>query len=155
MGNLTYVAEQVANESALSRSGTEFIAGASIYVNGTSTTLYINDSDCTWLKLNSTSGDISYLRFDGVGEIENTKITSWNTTTSDHDRHDDASFPRSYVQYMYGSRGNITNSNLSYLGYNAIYKRGVGFYNCANGIVENSTFAELYEGYISGDRIIL
>lgn len=115
--NLTDIMSAINNNSALSRDGTIFLANDNIYVNGTTTSLYINDTDATWLKLNSTDQNFySYLKINGYLDLNNTKITSWNTTTNAP--VNDPSLNRSYIDITGSGNGiNISNSEISYLGY--------------------------------------
>lgn len=102
--NLTDIMSAINNNSALSRDGTIFLANDNIYVNGTTTSLYINDTDATWLKLNSTDQNFySYLKINGYLDLNNTKITSWNTTTNAP--VNDPSLNRSYIDITGSGNG--------------------------------------------------
>ena len=148
--NLTYIETQVSNVSALTHAGTVFLAGANIYVNGTSTILYINDSDCTWLKLNCTSGDVSNFRVDGYFEMNSSKITSWDTTISAVVDHTSTTMhvPRSVIRFgdeTHNCHVNISKSNISYCGYNLSESTwGVYFYQWMDGTIEDTILSYLY-----------
>jgi len=156
--DLTYLETQVSNASALTHTGTLFIAGASIHVNGTGTTLYLNDTDCTWLKLNSTNGDVSDFRCDGYFEMDNSKITSWNTTTSAVVGQTETTMhiPRSAVRFgddANACHANISNSEISYCGYNAsVATWGAYFNRWYDGTICDTTFSYLYSSHILRSR---
>jgi len=153
--NLTYIETQVSNSSALAHTGTIFLAGANIHVNGTSTTIYINDSDCTWLKLNCTDGDVSNFRVDGYFEMNNSKITSWNTTSSAvvDQTSTTMHIARPAIRFGSGSNDvhvNISNSNISHSGYNASEDVwGIYFNRWMDGTIYNTTLSYLYSIYVT------
>ncbi|MDP2193189.1 MAG: right-handed parallel beta-helix repeat-containing protein, partial [Alphaproteobacteria bacterium] len=84
----------------------------------------------------------------GITEISNTKITSWNTTLGDVESLPSATWKRSAV-YATGtsSKMNISNSNLSYLGYNLALWYGVDYSASSSGnVIINSSFLQNYIG---------
>jgi PGF-pre-PGF domain-containing protein len=141
--DLEQVRSRLNNTSALSKSGTEYLLNANLYVNGTTTTFYINNSTCSWLKLNSTGKDIHYLRWDGILDIRNTKITSWNTTSNDVAPMIEQSFPRAYIYTQNpNARSYWINANISYLGYDNWKMYGIHIQNSHDNIFINCTFME-------------
>ncbi len=134
--NLTQVSIDINNASALQDlGGGEWLLNAYLINNNTANTFYMNSSDVTWLKINSTYS--WYYLTNSITEINDTKITSWSTSTN--------------VVLTTGNRGyvladgassflNITNSNLSYLGSSATNKFGVTYANNSNSNVSNSYF---------------
>ena len=153
--NLTYIEAQVSNASALTHTGTIFLAGANINVNGTGTILHINDTDCTWLKLNSTDGDVSDFRCDGYFEMNNSKITSWNTTTSAIVGQTAATMSTTRPNIRFGKIGsnahvNISNSNISYLGDNSTEAAwGMYFIECEDSTISNTSLSYMYSIYMT------
>lgn len=149
--NLTDLQSTVNNNTALSVSGTEFLLNSNIYVNDTTTTLYINNTDTSWLKINSTGNFSYYINVNGSLYINNTKITSWNTTNSDVVTST-GSTVRGYIRYgQYGNtstgvklaNGTITNSYIGYLGYGTLYNEGISFWKWQDRI-DNVTFENLH-----------
>jgi len=120
----------------------EWLLKVPIQVQSTGS-LYINDTDCDWLKLLSNTGNDAYILNYGTLEISDTKITSWNTNT-------DAPVPklntRGDIRSDSGSTINIYNSNLSYLGYESPYNTGVVIKSANGSQVINSTFDHNYDG---------
>lgn len=79
-------------------------------------TLTLDKKEVTWLKLNSTKGKLATLRANnGNIFITGVKITSWDNNKKDVDR--DLSDERSYILVKDGSRMDITDSEIAYLGY--------------------------------------
>ena len=80
------------------------------------TTLALDKKEVTWLKLNSTKGKLATLRANnGNIFITGVKITSWDNNKKDVDR--DITDERSYILVKDGSRMDITDSEIAYLGY--------------------------------------
>ncbi len=144
--NLTSINKSVASYSLLEDLGNkEWLLKVPMIVNGTSTTLRITDADTNWLKLQSlNNSSVAYLKIQGKGIINNTKITSWNTTNGVVAPSEDEY--RSYV-FITGPNANmnITNTNISYLGYPdnmAFAKTGVFYYLINTSFtVKNNTFS--------------
>ena len=146
--NLTSINSSIANPLLLENIGNkEWLAKVPLIVNDTSTIIYINDSDVSWLKLLSLNNiNISYIYTKGIAEISNTKITSWNTNNNKEASISDSY--RSYI-YIYGSsaRTNISNSNLSYLGYEyGGGHAGVNYQSTKSGDIRDSIFTNNYRG---------
>jgi len=118
-------------------------------------TLFINSSDTDWLKINSTAGTAYSIVAKGNLLIDNTKISSWNFTNKADTLLDSNTEPRSYLIVPWDSTGqmNITNSNLSYLGYDGGKDTGGISYYAGNGsVISNNHFSFNYVGLdISGD----
>jgi poly(beta-D-mannuronate) C5 epimerase len=99
--------------------------------------LYINSTDTSWLKvLAAEDGQTAHLiHILGSLKIDSVKITSWNPNTNDYatteDSHRDGKdvtvgTPRPYIIVEEEATGttDITNSEISYLGYEAGYGEG-------------------------------
>ncbi len=118
-------------------------------------TLFINSSDTDWLKINSTTGTAYSIVTKGNLLIDNTKISSWNFTNKSETLLNSKTEPRSYLVVPWDSSGqmNITNSNLSYLGYDSGKDTGGIFYYAGDGsVISNNYFSFNYVGFdVSGD----
>ncbi len=162
IGNCTSISQlnaSVNNVSVLQNLGSgEWLLNANLINNNTTNTFYINNSDVTWLKINSTNAlNTSAFNITTFGklEINNTKITSWNTTsqsTEDLDENAPAygSKGRGYLRAI-GSLAfmNISNSNISYLGnwlvgLVTVYGLTYDHTNISGSIIDNSTFINNY-----------
>ena len=119
-------------------------------------TLFLNSSDISWLKINSTAGIAYSIISKGNLIIDNIKITSWNSTANLETRLDTKETPRAYLLVPRNAAGqmNITNSDLSYLG-NAKFDSdgtesgrttGVSYFSGNGSIIKNSTLAYNYRG---------
>ncbi len=79
-------------------------------------TLNLNKDEVTWLRLKSTKEKFAILRgYNATIFINNVKITSWDDTKNDYDK--EIKDGRSYIMVKDGSRMDIYNSELAYLGY--------------------------------------
>jgi parallel beta-helix repeat protein len=118
-------------------------------------TLFINSSDTDWLKINSTTGTAYSIVTKGNLLIDNTKISSWNFTNNSDTLLNSISQPRGYLVVPWDSSGqmNITNSNLSYLGYDGGKDTGgISYYAGAGSVISNNHFSFNYVGFdVSGD----
>ena len=119
-------------------------------------TLFINSTDTDWLKINSTRGTAYSIVTKGNLLIDNTKISSWNFTTTSDTLLNSKNEPRSYLIVPWDSTGqmNITNSNLSYLGYDSGKDNtgGISYYAGDGSIIFNNYFSFNYKGFqVSGN----
>ncbi|WP_406661234.1 right-handed parallel beta-helix repeat-containing protein [Methanolobus sp. ZRKC3] len=149
---LTDVNTAISNTTALQNlGGGEWLLSANILVES-GATFSINDLDCTWLKMNGTGGQDTYIQTWGTLNIDDTKITSWDTGTGDV-IYSTVSTPRPHLIYGDSSRakdskGHIIGSNISYLGYSGTGKDGLYFYGWYNSggtaSLTDNTFINLY-----------
>jgi mannuronan 5-epimerase len=118
-------------------------------------TLFINSTDTDWLKINSTKGTAYSIVTKGNLLIDNTKLSSWNFTTKSDTLLNSKTEPRSYLVVPWDSTGqmNITNSNLSYLGYDGGKDTaGISYYAGDGSIIFNNYFSFNYRGFhVSGN----
>jgi parallel beta-helix repeat protein len=118
-------------------------------------TLFINSTDTEWLKINSTRGTAYSILTKGNLLIDNTKLSSWNFTTKSATLLNSKTDPRSYLVVPWDSTGqmNITNSDLSYLGYDGGKDTGgVSYYAGDGSIIFNNYFSSNYRGFqVSGN----
>ena len=152
--NLTNAYKAINNPSILNKESEKvWFLNANIEVeNGT--TFFINSTDTSWLKINSTAGDASYILAHGSLVIDSVKITSWDTKTNDYARsNNNGTLPRSYILVKYGSSGmtNITNSEIAYLGYQHANSFGLTYYTGAGSIIKNNKIHDLWYGFYSSD----
>lgn len=161
-GNCSSISElntSINNVSVLQSSGDEWLLNANLTINA-SQVFHINDSDVSWLKLNSTyvNPTISAWRILVLGTlyINNTKVTSWNTTTSSVESLNELKYDSTRGRmYIYNSGASshiyINSSNVSYLGAwcnNAFVGTGLcgglTFQNSNNNLIINSTLLHNY-----------
>lgn len=156
--NITSINASISNASFLQDMGNKYwLLKVPLIVNDSQTTLSITGLDTSWLKLQSLNdSNVAYLKIQGKSIINNTKITSWNTTTGVVAPSTDVN--RSYV-YVTGSGAkiNITNSNVSYLGYNDIIgytNNGLNFAISTTANIVNSTLSNNYIGIYIANAIV-
>ncbi|MBU4245646.1 MAG: right-handed parallel beta-helix repeat-containing protein, partial [Nanoarchaeota archaeon] len=148
--NMTSINQSIANAFYLEDLGNkEWLLKVPVIVNGTTATLRITDVDTSWLKLQSLNdSNVSYIKIQGIGIINNTKITSWNTTNGVVAPSGDTN--RSYVLITgVNSRTNVTNSIISDLGISSFLKYGFTYDSTSNNIIHNNTFANSTYGMFS------
>jgi parallel beta-helix repeat protein len=117
-------------------------------------TLFVNSTDTDWLKINSTAGRAYSIATKGNLLIDNTKISSWNFTNNSDTLLNSISQPRGYLVVPWDSTGhmNITNSNLSYLGYGGVKDTwGISYYAGDGSIISNNSFSFNYRGFHASD----
>jgi poly(beta-D-mannuronate) C5 epimerase len=118
------------------------------------TNFYINSSDTSWLKINSTFSGVvdkepNRILARGNLIIDSVKITSWDTNKNDYARAN-ATIPRSYILVNSGNgTTNITNSELAYLGYQHPRSFGLTYYTGAGSIIKNNKIHDLQIGFYS------
>src|SRR5918995_371754 len=125
-------------------------------------TLSISANDTKWLKINSTFPTDAYSIISrGNLIINDTKISSWNTTRNQEAALRDFNTPRGYIALLPGANGqlNITNSNLTHLGFNGGQGAwGVSYYSGEGSIIENnnlsSNFRPLYFGQNASNILV-
>jgi parallel beta-helix repeat protein len=117
-------------------------------------TLFVNSTDTAWLKINSTAGTAYSIATKGNLLIDNTKISSWNFTNKSDTLLNSKAQPRGYLVVPWDSTGqmNITNSNLSYLGYGSGKNTwGISYYAGDGSIISNNSFSFNYRGFHASD----
>jgi parallel beta-helix repeat protein len=135
------------------------VSNANISIDNKAT-LYINSTDTDWLKINSTAG-VAYsiiARGNSNKVIDHSKISSWNSSANNFAKLKSGTEPRAYL-VVSGSGGqmNITNSNLSYLGYVPFnqaggergYMNGIAYYSGNGSIIKNNIISYNYRGFYS------
>jgi parallel beta-helix repeat protein len=125
-------------------------------------TLTVSSNETKWLKINSTFPTDAYSIISrGNLIINDTKISSWNTTSNLEVTLRDYNTPRSYIASLPGASGqmNITNSNLTHLGFNGGQGSwGVSYYSGDWSIIQNnnlsSNFRPLYFGQNASNILV-
>ena len=144
--NLTDLNTLINNATSLQDLGSgEWLLNAGLVNNLTTNTFYVNDTDVTWLKINSTGTSDFVFTSNAKLEISNTKITSWNTTTTNVEPYSNT--VRSSIWSTGASaKLNVSNSNISYLGYNSGNYFGVTYDSCVGCYFKNNTVIGNYRG---------
>ena len=94
--------------------------------------------------------DVAYFRFWGSVVFDNATIIAWNTTLDSPAPITDTY--RGYVYTYFHAKGNITNSNFSYLGSNLYRQEGLNFVEITDDyLIHNTTFSNNAEGLIMED----
>ena len=112
---------------------------APFYQNVSTDTFYYNET--THLKSNN-GGSPAYFRWAGKVEFDEGSIIGWNTTANSSAPKTDTT--RAYIYNDDDATGNITNMNMSYLGYNAHY--GISLSKYCDMTIENNTMTNNYHG---------
>ena len=130
-----------------------WILNANIKVEN-NTNFYINSTDTSWLKINSTFSGVldkepNHILARGNLIIDSVKITSWDTNKNDYARAN-GTIPRSYILVNYGNgTTNIANSELAHLGYQHARSFGLTYYTGAGSIIKNNKIHDLWYGFYS------
>lgn len=125
-------------------------------------TFFINSTDTDWLKINSTAGTAYSIVAKGKSNlvIDHSKITSWNSRSNTEATLGSGKEPRAYLLTRWdGGQMNITNSNLSSLGYivrdryGAIMGNttGVAYFSGRGSIIKDNTISNNYRGFYSSN----
>jgi parallel beta-helix repeat protein len=160
--SLTKLSSILNNPGVLNRTSTKnWFLNANILVRGADSILFINSTDTDWLKINSTGGTAYSISVRGKGSlvIDHTKITSWNSTSNTVTNLKSHTEPkRAFLMIsISGSHMNITNSNLSYLGYLTYTKSGgdngtttgIAYYGGNGSVIKNNLISFNHRGFYS------
>ncbi len=134
----------------------EWLLGANLQIDN-GATLKIGGAAMHRLKLRSDSDSFVWIKaLGGTLEFSSVCVTSWDTTRNAVDEQPDDG--RSFVLARNGSRMDIRDSELSYLGYDANESYGVAWrLQGTSGTAENSRFGYNYYGmysYEASDLVI-
>jgi len=119
----------------------------------------INSNDTKWLKINSTtSADAYHIDVIGNMNVDSVKISSWNTTSNNYTTTD-GKIHRASLAVLPEASGqtNITNSEISHLGYGTSLRQGLSYYGGDGSLLRNNTIHHLWYGFYSkgiGNMII-
>jgi mannuronan 5-epimerase len=160
--NLTDIYTTLNNSGILHREKTGiWILNANIRVEE-GAKFYVNSSDTSWLKINSTGGSAYYLEVQGSMQINNTKITGWDTQRNTFAETDArGNHPRSFIKVVEGNpqaKTDITNSEIAYLGYNKSRQSaqiggsfGLSYYSGTDSIINSNKIHNLWYGFYSAN----
>ena len=111
----------------------------------------IDSNDTKWLKINSTASDSAYqIRVVGSMKVDSVRVSSWNTTSNNYTTTD-GKIPRASIAVVPKDVGkvNFTNSEISYLGYDASNRQGLAYIKADGGIIKNNAIHHLWYGFYS------
>jgi parallel beta-helix repeat protein len=146
--NLTELKTEL-NSDVLSSNEKEFLLSANLHI-GNFSKFFINSTDTDWLKIKGDSQDEYFgIRNYGTLIIDNVKISSWNPTTQDYILQNvNGTIKRPYiVSYIPNGPMNITNSEISFLGFNYKNEQGLSYYLSKNNIIDNNEIHNLWYGF--------
>jgi len=131
----------------------DWILRANLYI-GKNVTLVLDRDEVKYLKLKSDPGGFVWVRSQsGSILINNTKVTSWDEKAGGPDMEQESG--RAYITAKSSGRMDIINSDLGYLGYAGLPKRG-GPFGGSYGVSwknENKSFRdELLTGVVLNSR---
>jgi len=118
------------------------------YQNESTDIFYFNET--VHLKSNVDSNP-AYFQWNGTNIINNSIVLGWNTNTDTVATTVD--YTRAYMLSDNTASGNITNSNISYLGGYIVNKTGIVLNSYDGQTIDNNTFSNSYYG-ISGKYTI-
>jgi parallel beta-helix repeat protein len=150
--NLSTINRIINSSDALNNtSDKNWILNANISI-ANNATLFINSTDTQWLRINSTAPQPYSIVAYGNLVINGTKISSWNSTSNTESvlKNDtNESTPRSYLLMPQQGTGhmNITNSNISGLGFKSIKDTwGITYYSGSGSIIKNNIISSNFRG---------
>ena len=149
--NLSQLDKAVANSELLSSNEEEWLLSANLEISENAT-VFINSTDTNWLKLKSDSDEHYGIRSYGNLIIDSTKISSWDPKGNEFVQQvEDGSIKRPYLVMMEDGPGqmNITNSEISFLGWNESHEQGIGYYSGHGSKMDNNDIHDLYYGFYS------
>ena len=148
--NITDLYKAFGSSVVNSESPKVWILNANLRIND-GATFYINSSDTSWLKINSTAGKAYNIISEGNLRIDSVKLTSWDTLTSNYAKiKNDGTEPRSFIRSEKGTGTlNITDSEVGYLGYNGSKSSGLSYYSGSGSKISNNRIHDLWNGFYS------
>ena len=122
-----------------------WILNANLEINNGSN-FYVNSTNTSWLKVNSTGGLIHSIKVHGNLAIDHVKITGWDYEKNNYPPIDqNGTNPRSHIIIDDGvGRTNITNSEIAYLGYRK--SSGLSYNTGIGSMINNNTIHDLWHG---------
>jgi parallel beta-helix repeat protein len=144
--NMTTIYNSMNNDRILRQEKPgDWLLNASLLIEKNSS-LTIDSSDTMWLKLHTPNGIISY----GTITIDSVRITSWDSMINDF-ATTDGTIPRPYITMWEGGTGkmDITNSEISHLGYHVSHKQGLAYYSGNGSRLDNNNIHNMWYGFYS------
>ena len=126
----------------------EYVLKSNIQILENST-FHIDSENVKWLKIDSNKENGYSITSKGNLIINNTKVTSWNSSINSIPHIHDPEIPRAYILTFWNAKGhtNITNSYFEGLGYNKfIGTEGITFFSGDGSIIKNNTIINNYIG---------
>jgi parallel beta-helix repeat protein len=152
--NLSHVDKVLKNPSILKNEGDGvWLLNANLTI-ADGANFSIDSNDARWVKINSTTSDRAYhLEVLGNLRIDSVKISSWNTTANNY-TSTDGEIHRASIAILPEAKGktDITNSEISYLGYHASLRQGLSYYGGDGSTIKNNTIHHLWYGFYSKGR---
>lgn len=140
--NNSDILEMTGEKEWLLKSNILILENGTLNISGLNTQILKIDSD--------SSNDIAYsLISRGNLIIDNTNITSWNSTSNEVPELSTPETPRAYIWTFWNSAGktNITNSFFENLGYKShIGTTGITFFSGDGSLIQNNTIINNYFG---------
>lgn len=149
--NLSQLDKALVNSDLLSSNKKEWLLSANLEI-GNDATVFINSTDTSWLKIKANSDEYYGIRSHGNLIIDGIKISSWNPEANDYlQQVEDGSIKRPFLAMIENSPGqmNITNSEISYLGWYESHEQGIGYYSGDSSKMDNNEIHNLYYGFYS------
>lgn len=148
---LTEIKRYLVANSALEQTGEkEWILRSNLYI-GKNTTLVVDGREVKYLKLKSDKDRFIWVRSqNGNILISNTKVTSWDESVGQPDR--DLADGRSYITAKSSGRMDIVKSEIGYLGYVGMPKRG-GPFGGSYGLSWKITSGKLEDNLLTGSVV--
>ena len=136
-----------------------WLLNANLVINN-DTTMTIDSKDTSWLKILSSDNSAYSIRIFGNLVIDSVKITSWEKKENNYTESSrDNNVPRPYIRIESNATGttNITNSEISHLGYEGDRRSGINFYGGDGSKLSGNDIHHLARGFYSkgvGNMII-
>ena len=127
-------------------------------VIGNNSSLTLNATDTSWLKIYSDGKQVYTIKAYGNMNIDSVKITSWDPEKNDYRKGEmdietgrEYLPPRPFIVVKEGGTGttNVTNSEPAYLGYGEIQSHGLSFYAGNGSIIRGNNIHHLEMGFYS------
>lgn len=149
--DLSHVYDVVKNPNVLKKENDSvWLLNANLTIDD-GATFHIGPNDTKWLKINSsTSKDAYHIEVLGNLDIDSVKISSWNTTSNNF-TSTDGKIHRASIAILPDATGktNISNSELSHLGYGVSLRQGISYYGGDGSRLWNNTIHDLWYGFYS------
>ncbi|HEY7111018.1 MAG TPA: N,N-dimethylformamidase beta subunit family domain-containing protein [Nitrososphaeraceae archaeon] len=140
------------NQALVKEPNGVWVLNANLIV-GNSATLNINSTYTSWLKINSTgSAEPFHIHVLGNLNLDSVKVSSWDFNANNYTQAVNT-LPRPYIAILPGATGttNITNSEISFLGYDFPLREGLSFFGGQNNL-DNNQLHHLFYGILNSTK---
>jgi len=148
--NLSQIKQTLGTEH-LSNNGKTWLLSANLQIENFST-VFINSTDVDWLQIEGDSKEEYYgIKNHGTLLIDDVKISSWNPTTQDYVQQNmNGTIKRSFI-VADNSQGpmNITNSELSHLGFGLALERGLVYHFSGYSKISGNKIHDMWYGFFT------